>query len=91
MTTVVMALLMPAAGDEYNKEISDDDDDDDDVMMKKGAGTHTDGNDGDNEVKVSAAQRHVEGRMQAAELSEQRARCSGAAQPQGGRFRLHVS
>lgn len=36
-------------------------------------------------------QRHTDVRMQAAELREQQAGCSGAAQPQGGRFPLCVS
>lgn len=36
-------------------------------------------------------QRHTEVRMQAAEPREQQAGCSGAAQPQGGRFPLCVS
>lgn len=34
--------------------------------------------------------RRVEGRMQAPELAEQRAGCSSAAQPQGGRFPLRL-
>ena len=83
MTTGGDSPAATAAGD-YNKDVGG-------VKTMKGAATNTDGNDGDNEVKLRAAKTASRGGCEQQSWREQRAGCSSAAQPQGGRFPLRAS
>ena len=79
--TVVIAVLMPVASDDYNKDVR--------WWWRRWRVQLL--------IQIVMMlvmrsnwelRRRVEGRMQAAEIAEQQAGCSSAVQPQGGRFPL---